>query len=1069
MTERNILSFFSPKSQRVLAKTSEHEKQNVPKEKSLLQSKIKKRKFDKENADGTKPKIAKKQSDIQETESVSANTSFNFDEYRLNTSKKVMNQDQSTSKVTIDEIGSTNYPHHSYPFLHESRRDQMGRLPSDPDFDQSTLKLPTTFLSSKDITPAMKQWWKIKAGNFDAVIFFKMGKFYELFHMDADIGVRELGLTYMKGKYAHAGFPETSYAVHASALVEKGYKVCRVEQTERPSDVSTRIKETGVAGVGDKLVKRDLCNIMSPATRLFDAFDINSDSCQNSLNSRLLLSICEDTKGPKNATRLGVCVVNCSIASFTLADLIDDRAFSKMRTMLAHFSVPVAEVVISRGSVTTETLNRLKKCIGSAKVEILSRPVVSENIVKELQSYFPGSEMPAELLELNSENNRENSELILGALSSVLCLLKRHLIDSQIVSSASFTRYRPISLEKHVTQKYMIIDDNTMRNLDVTMNSEGYLGKYGTILSLVDHCMTASGKRKIVTVVCHPLFQKKEIDDRLDAIGDLLALDNNDMNNFREKLGEIPDLERILFRLNSCKQLHENAQHPQNSAVLFNEKFFNKSKVDDVINIINGFEKSFELYSHLQNLNFGSDLLQKILHSNEGVSQDRIREIINFFKEFKLSFDLVLAKTQSMIIPHKGYIKEYDDSLEKIEEIENKLDKYLEKVKKQLGCSNLKYWGSDRSRYQIEIPVSAISEIPDDFELKSQRKGFKRYSVPFCQELLSQLVEAEDLKNSVLKNVFVLLISRLIKHKQDLLRFLDKIAFIDCLFSFAFFSSGSVTSGMLTRPNISDGPKQFINIKQGYHPCLSAIKAVVSNDIALGVENETTLLITGPNMGGKSTIMRQTAVIIILAQLGCYVPCDMCELTPFDRIFARLGASFDHPNSGESTFYVELSETSLIINGATEKSFVLLDELGRGTATHDGLAIAYSVLKYITSQIRCLTMFSTHYHYIARDLQTTRHMNIRMMYMQCLVEEESEDCENENGITFLYKIKEGVCPKSYGFYVARLAGMDKKIISRGIEMARKMERNSLLNELIQAKRSNQVIDYLSLCKKIAKL
>ncbi|KAF0989083.1 hypothetical protein HZS_3826, partial [Henneguya salminicola] len=943
-------------------------------------------------------------------EPTSLNTSFNAELYQFRNNIPPKSPEPLNYSVVTTKIESAKeqvYPHHTYQFLLPNfKRDKEGRQINNPDFDPTTLQLPSGFLSSKETTPAMKQWWKIKSENFDTVLFFKMGKFYELFHMDADIGVKELGLIYMKGKSAHAGFPETSFATHASALVEKGYKVARIEQTEKPSDVSARIKETGQVGASDKLVRRDLCNIMSPATRIFDSFDLECDnrlfSRQESLNS-----------------------VNYD-AQHTIKDLFSSNYFSNIEN---------------------------KKTINGDKDSMSSWPPILKDIIKK------GSD-------------QDSSLLCVSALGPIIYKLKRHLIDEQIISVSRFSIYTPYDSLNYQSntinaQTNMVIDDNALRNLDVIVNSEGYIGKYGTILSLVNHCVTPSGKRHMFNLVCHPLFHKVDIDERLDAIEDFLFMDNHEFVQIRQELGETPDLERLLFRLNSFKVLHGSNNHPQNNAIIFNEHFFNKKKVDDLISVVSGFEKLFSIYSCLKKKGFKSRLILNLL-SFENEPQDTtfktLEDIVAFFSQFKSSFDIIKAKREAIIIPHEGFIPQYDNAIAGIKKIESELQDYLEDLKNQLNCKSLKYWGSDRSRYLIEIPTSMInSNMLEDFELKSQRKGFKRYSSHVCQDLLSKLIVMEETRNKTLSHVFILLIEKLITHKHILIEFVKKISMIDCLMSFAYFSSGSITNGILTRPKIAESSNPFIEIKNGYHPCLSAIKTdTVSNNLSIGTcdNYSTTMLITGPNMGGKSTLMRQTAIIVILAQLGCYVPSSYCTLTPVDRIFARLGASFDHPNSGESTFFVELAETSVAINRATSHSLILLDELGRGTATHDGLAIAYSILKFISQRIKCRTLFSTHYHYIARDLNSKNNLPIQMAYMECMVNEDLPDTDPGSRITFLYKVKKGICPKSYGFHVARLAGMPENIVQRAINMAKIMERNSLINEMIQAKNTSKELDYL---------
>lgn len=237
----------------------------------------------------------------------------------------------------------------------------------------------------------------------------------------------------------------------------------------------------------------------------------------------------------------------------------------------------------------------------------------------------------------------------------------------------------------------------------------------------------------------------------------------------------------------------------------------------------------------------------------------------------------------------------------------------------------------------------------------------------------------------------------------------------------------------------------FIKIKNGRHPCITVQNAFIPNDTRMGVEEfKSLILLTGPNMGGKSTLMRQVGLIIIMAQMGSLVPAESCDLTPVDRIFTRIGAS-DDIMAGQSTFFVELSETSLILTHATMHSFVLIDELGRGTSTYDGTAIAYSVVKEL-SEMKCRTFFSTHYHTLVEDLKHSD--SISLGHMACMVETDEED-PSEETVTFLYKFARGACPKSHGFNAAKLAGVPSKIIKVGREKAEQLEKAVARRELFR--------------------
>ena len=279
------------------------------------------------------------------------------------------------------------------------------------------------------------------------------------------------------------------------------------------------------------------------------------------------------------------------------------------------------------------------------------------------------------------------------------------------------------------------------------------------------------------------------------------------------------------------------------------------------------------------------------------------------------------------------------------------------------------------------------------------------------------------------------------------------LAVVDVLLSLTTFA----VDQQVCRPQMTDpaGRQPFLRMVQGRHPCHSQLfvsSEFIPNDVSIGAapsgqSAQSLTLVTGPNMGGKSTLMRQVGLCVILAQMGSFVPAEQFELTPVDRLFTRLGAN-DHILGGESTFFVELSETAAILKHSTPHSLILLDELGRGTATFDGTAIAYSVVDYL-AQRRCRTLFSTHYHSLVRDLSA--HPHVALGHMACMVENDDhvDDDPSQENIIFLYQFASGPCPKSYGFHAARFAGLDRAITSRGYKRAQHMEATMNVIQLFQ--------------------
>ncbi|KAJ7361885.1 DNA mismatch repair protein msh6 [Desmophyllum pertusum] len=406
---------------------------------------------------------------------------------------------------------------------------------------------------------------------------------------------------------------------------------------------------------------------------------------------------------------------------------------------------------------------------------------------------------------------------------------------------------------------------------------------------------------------------------------------------------------------------------------------------------------------------------------------------------------------KGVILPKPGVDPDYDRALADIQATRIWFYKYMKKT--ECLCWDVSYWGTAKNRYQLEIPDS-VRNIPDEYTLQSQKKGFKRYWTSDIQEKLAEIVDAEERREEALKDTM-----RYVFHKFDQeYKTWDKNSSMPGCVGFTDQSRVLQGDGPMCRPEIvlpdktSDGDFQpFLEIRDGRHPCISRTFSggdFIPNDTVVGMRDDndceetavnsqsTCVLVTGPNMGGKSTLMRQAGLIVIMAQMGCYVPADKCRLTPVDRVFTRLGAH-DRILSGESTFFVELSETSTILRHASRHSLVLVDELGRGTATYDGTAIACAVVGQLSKHIQCRTLFSTHYHSLVEEFSADP--NVRLGHMACMVENEDDTDPSKETITFLYKFVKGACPKSYGFNAARLAGIPDEVISVAVKKARQFE------------------------------
>ncbi|XP_058658782.1 DNA mismatch repair protein Msh6 [Ammospiza caudacuta] len=966
--------------------------------------------------------------------------------------------------------GFSAWEHEKLEWLQEGkRRDAHRRRQGDPDYDPCTLHVPEDYLNK--CTPGVRRWWQLKSQNFDAVICYKVGKFYELYHMDAVTGVNELGLIFMKGTWAHSGFPETAFGRFSDVLVQKGYKVARVEQTETPEMMEARCRAAGHSSRSDKVVRREICRIITKGTQTYSVMDC--DPSEN--HSRFLLSVKEDEDAA--GTRLyGVCFVDTSMGKFHVGQFPDDRHCSRFRTLVAHYT-PV-QVLFEKGNLSVDTQKILKGSLVSCIQEGLTsgsqfwnasktlKVLLEEGYFKEKQNSENGCSLPSVIKSLTSESDSlgltpgENSELALSALGGCVFYLKKCLIDQELLSQANFEEYVPVDIATAKTTsssslfgrtgQRMVLDGVTLMNLEVLQNGTNGSTE-GTLLERIDSCCTPFGKRLLKQWLCAPLCNPKSINDRLDAVEDLLAVPDK-MSEVTEYLKKLPDLERLLSKIHSIGSPLKSQNHPDSRAIFYEELKYSKKKIADFLSTLEGFKIMNEIVEFMEEFasDFKSRVLRQLVTRKAQNPDGRFPDLSAELTRWDTAFDHNQARKTGVITPKVGFDPDYDGALEDIRALEEDLRKYLDKQRKLLGSKSVQYWGTGKNRYQMEIPESVISRsLPEEYELRSSRKGYKRYWTKEIERMLAAMVNAEERRDAALKDCMRRLFYNFDKNSKDWQTAVECIAVLDVLMSLAHYSQGG--DGPLCRPVIllpTDNAPPFLELQNSRHPCITKTffgDDFIPNDIVIGIKGEgssseaSCVLVTGPNMGGKSTLMRQAGLLVVMAQLGCYVPAESCRLTPIDRVFTRLGAS-DRIMAGESTFFVELSETSSILQHATEHSLVLVDELGRGTATFDGTAIASAVVEELAQRIRCRTLFSTHYHSLVEDHAHSR--AVRLGHMACMVENESEDPSQET-ITFLYKFIEGACPKSYGFNAARLADIPEEVIQKGHRKAKEFEKATI--------------------------
>ncbi|KAI9298967.1 DNA mismatch repair protein Msh6 [Neoconidiobolus thromboides FSU 785] len=850
-----------------------------------------------------------------------------------------------------------------YPWL-VNVLDANKNPPDHPDYDIRTLYIPQSAWNK--FTPFERQFWEIKSTHYDTVVFFKKGKFYELYEDDAIIGHQKFDLKVTdRVNMKMAGFPEGNFEFWAGKFIAQGYKVAKVDQMESAVGKTLREKENKGRKT-ENVIRRELTSILTKGT-LVDSNMIRNDES----------NYCLALKQVNNS--FGVALVDTSMAEFRIGAIYDDAQLSKLETFFLQYKPK--EIVYEKGRITNSVLKLLKLYLP----DVLKNPIAPElefydhtNTLMEIKrnQYFGTEDVTQWPLALNEIMKDQLSLSAFGGLTYYLQTLK---LDKDLISLKNIH-----TLQDKWSKNTLLLDGQTLINLQILENSDE--GKEGTLFNLINHAVTPSGKRLVKLWICHPLRDINLINQRLDAIQ--CIMDDMEIQEFSKRLVGIPDLERILSRIHA-----------------------GSINIKQLLTVIKAFKEIQLIFNELKPLltNSQSLLLKKIVNDFPDLTEK--------LSYFELGFDHELAIKEGIVVPFAGVEQKYDNIENKIKEVETQFQVYLNEQKKALKNQKLVYKDINREVCLIEAPADL--KIPNNWIKVSQTKAVKRYRTPFTIKLVKEYEETKEIRTGILKEIQREVLFKFDQNYKTWMKAVNALSTLDAIFS--FYKAAILIGEPCTRPKFKDPATSDSHFKlvNARHPCLFQSTDFIPNDVKLGGSDPNVLLLTGPNMGGKSTILRQICIIIIMAQVGCFVPAEYCELTPFDSIFTRIGAN-DNILAGQSTFMVELSETSRILKEATKNSLIILDELGRGTSTFDGYSIAYSVLYYLLQKIQCLGLFSTHYHMLTNEF--INYPKIKMMHMDCLV------LPNSNKVQFLYKLKQGVCNKSYGMNVASMAGIPDLVI-----------------------------------------
>ncbi|MEW6087785.1 MAG: DNA mismatch repair protein MutS [bacterium] len=838
------------------------------------------------------------------------------------------------------------------------------------------------------LTPMMRQYQKIKENYKDAILFYRIGDFYEMFNDDAKIAskILEITLTSRDGgkedKIPLAGVPHHSAYPYISRLIKEGYKVAICEQVEDPKTAK---------GV----VKREVIRVITPGTVL------ESGLLDDSKNNFII-----SVSFSKNA--VGFSFIDISTGEFQCAEFNDENKVDKLTDEIGILGP--SECVMPE-SLRREWAGKIQREFPDIYLTFLNDWEFDRSAAyNSLINHFKTNSLKGFGI------NEENGE----AISSAGALFK-YVKDNQK------TRLSQISkISEYNFKNYMIIDSAAQRNLEI-IESQNTKSKKGSLLEIIDKTVTPMGRRKLRYWITHPLIKDFLINERLDAVEELLKK-NIERDGLRSELSNILDIERIVSRLDNI-----NIVTPRDLISL----------KESLKTIICGIKFKLE--------KFNSALLKNARLNIENNSA-RIKNIIALVDESieeNVSFNF---KEQRII--KKGFNGDLDELLEIVSSGKDWVVKFENNERERSKIKSLKVRFNQIFGYYIEVSNPNLSQVPADYIRKQTLANCERFITSELKNYESKILSAEEKISNLQMELFKKVCESIGPGIPVIQGVSNIISGLDAILSL----TAAAYLNNYVRPVINDGDKLII--KKGRHPVVEKIESLqnfVSNDTIMDTEENQILIITGPNMAGKSTYIRQVSLIVLMAQCGSFVPAESAEVGLVDRIFTRIGA-MDNLVKGESTFLIEMNETANILNNATNKSLIILDEVGRGTSTFDGLSIAWSIVEFlhINEKIKARTLFATHYHELtelALSFKGVKNYNVAVR-------------EWNDEVIFLHQILPGGADKSYGIHVAQIAGLPKPVINRAKEILNDLEKNSVNEDgsakIIKKRKENVFKDQMDL-------
>ena len=846
----------------------------------------------------------------------------------------------------------------------------------------------------KNITtfsPMMQHYLETKSKYPDCVLFYRLGDFYEMFFDDAINVSRELELT-LTGKECGrenrapmCGIPYHAGEIYASRLVQNGYKIAICEQVENPKNAKG-------------IVKRDVIKIMTPGT-------ITDGNLLDEKKNNYIMSIFKD------GMYYGIAAFDISTGEAYATEIKSDNNFQKLVNEISRFNP--SELIVN--DYMNDSINEINELKHRFEVFISVDKKIEKNEVEADRNFVPDFfNMKSSMTKLDDKFDDETIHNTFDIIDEQGNLIKnisdRYLAVNAIGVLLKYIeetqKIKPENLNKIVLYevvKYMALDINSRRNLELTERIKDK-SKKGTLLWVLDKTETSMGGRLIRRWINDPLVNVDDINARLDAVEEI----KNDLllsDRIVESLKSIYDIERLAGKIS-----------------------YGTVNARDLISLKNSIMQLPNLKDAIKNVN--SEFLKNI-----DSELDILSDIYELIEASIVEEPPLTVKEGGLI--KKGYKPEIDELIEATTNGKQWLANVEIREKELTGIKNLKIGYNKIFGYYIEVSKSNVKDIPEDRYIRKQTLTTgERYITEELKKMENEILGAKEKIIALEYDEFVNIRNEIQSNAKRIQRTASAISKLDVIQGLA-----NVANELnYCKPEIMDD--DVIDIKNGRHPVVEKIIPYgdfVQNDSLLNANENRLNIITGPNMAGKSTFMRQVALITIMAQIGSFVPAEYAHIGIVDKVFTRVGAS-DDLSSGESTFMVEMMEVATILKNATDRSLVILDEIGRGTSTYDGLSIAWAVAEYV-SKLKSKTLFATHYHELVGlegKIDGAKNYHIT-------VKERGED------IIFLRKIVEGGTDESYGIHVAKLAGVPKEVTNRANEILFKLEKKNIMNGKAESK------------------